>query len=135
MPVGVLLGRRQCADLVAVVVAQIGEIHTVLASAGRVLDARTAVLETGRMKGVALLVRVDRESDGAAVSMRRGLAVDRDRDREDAFRADVEVATVVVDPGADAERAERWAAQISLASTMFEEAGVGVVELEDFAED
>ena len=41
----------------------------------------------------------------------------------------------VIAPAADAERAERWAAQIDLARTMFAEAGVGVVELEDFAED
>ncbi len=41
----------------------------------------------------------------------------------------------VIAPAADAERAERWAAQITLARTMFSEAGVGVVELENFPED
>ena len=38
----------------------------------------------------------------------------------------------VIAPAADAERAKRWAAQIILARTMFAEAGVGVVELNDF---
>ena len=36
----------------------------------------------------------------------------------------------VIAPAADAVRAERWAAQIELARTMFKEAGVNVVELE-----
>ncbi|HIF76503.1 MAG TPA: hypothetical protein EYQ36_02195 [Sulfitobacter sp.] len=36
----------------------------------------------------------------------------------------------VIAPAADAERAERWAAQIELARTMFAEAGVKVVELD-----
>jgi len=35
----------------------------------------------------------------------------------------------VIAPAADADRAERWAAQIDLARTMFAEAGVTVVEL------
>ncbi len=36
----------------------------------------------------------------------------------------------VIAPAADAERAERWVAQIELARTMFAEAGVKVVELD-----
>ena len=37
----------------------------------------------------------------------------------------------VIAPAADADRATRWAAQIELARTMFQEAGVKVVELEN----
>ncbi|MBI07324.1 MAG: CMP deaminase [Rhodospirillaceae bacterium] len=38
----------------------------------------------------------------------------------------------IVAPAADSDRAERWAAQIILARTMFEEAGIKVFELENY---
>jgi len=41
----------------------------------------------------------------------------------------------VVAPAADSERAERWAAQIHLARTMFEEAGIKVIELDNYPVD
>ena len=41
----------------------------------------------------------------------------------------------VIAPAADAERAKRWAAQINLARTMFTEASVSVVELNNFSGD
>ena len=59
-----------------------------------------------RIKGHQKLFADDAAVARAAGPARRGLAVDRDRDREDALRADVEVAAVVVDSGTDPERAK-----------------------------
>src|SRR5690349_1676077 len=68
------------AELVAVGVAQIGEIELAgraLAHAGRVFDRRAARRDAGLVPGVDLRGRVHREADGAAIGVARGLPIDR----------------------------------------------------------
>src|SRR5262249_39704318 len=72
-------------DLVAVGIAQIREIdlaRDTLAPAGRVLDALAAVGDAGVVERLDLLGAGAGEADGAAIGMRRRLAVDRPGDAE-----------------------------------------------------
>src|SRR4051795_1730868 len=98
------------ADLVAVEIAQIGEIEfarAAFANAGRIFAVLAAVGDARRMPGIGLFGRVGRKTDGAAIGVCRRLAVDRLRHREHASLGEIE-NTVTVDPGRpDAERAEQ----------------------------
>src|SRR3954451_10923435 len=81
------------ADLVAVEIAQIGEVHfarAAFANARRIFASGAAIGETGRMPGVGLLGRVGRKTDGAAVGVCRRLAVDRLRHGEHAGLGEIE---------------------------------------------
>jgi len=72
-------------DLVAVGIAQIREIdlaRDTLAPAGRVLDALAAAGDAGVVERLDLLGTGAGEADGAAIGMRRRLAVDRLGDAE-----------------------------------------------------
>src|SRR5215207_4122308 len=89
------------ADLVAVEIAQIGEIHFArgaFANAWRVFAGLAAIGDTSRVPRVGLLGRFGRKADGAAVRERCRLAVDRLRYREHAGLGEVE-NTVAVDLG------------------------------------
>src|SRR2546421_7025028 len=98
------------ADLVAVDIAQIGEVHfarRAFAYARRIFASGAAMGEARRVPGVGLLGGFSRKPNGAAVRRRRRLAVDRLRHREHAGLGEVENA-VAVDPGRpDAKRAEQ----------------------------
>src|SRR5581483_10409614 len=78
-------GAVQRADLVAERIAQVGKVELAegaFAPAGRVLDALAAVGDAGVVEGFHLLRAVAGEADGAAVGVRRSLAVDRLGDAE-----------------------------------------------------
>src|SRR5438128_11914238 len=98
------------ADLVAVQIAQIGEVHfarRAFAYARRIFAGLSAIGDAGRVPGVGLLGRVRRKTDGAAIRRRRRLAVDRLRHREHAGLGEIE-NTVTIDPGRpDTQRAEQ----------------------------
>src|SRR6185312_2488456 len=69
----------QGAELVAVRIAQIGEIelaHPTLAHARRVFDRGAAIGDAGVVPGFRLVARGGCEADGGAVCARRALAVD-----------------------------------------------------------
>src|SRR5437667_11742504 len=95
------------ADLVAVQIAQIGEVHfarRAFAYARRIFAGLSAIGDAGRVPGVGLFGRLRRKADGAAIRRRRRLAIDWFRHREHAGLGEVE-NTVAVDPGRpDAER-------------------------------
>src|SRR3981189_3245479 len=96
------------ADLVAVGVAQIGDIEFVagpFANAWGVSASRCAMGDTGHMPGVSLLGGSGGKADGAAIGAGRRLAVDRLRHRKRAGFGEVE-NTVAIDLGrSDVERA------------------------------
>src|SRR5262249_46083976 len=72
-------------DLVAEWIAQVGEIDLArgpFAPAGRILDALAAVGDAGVVERLDLLGTGAGEADGAAVGVRRRLAVDRLGDAE-----------------------------------------------------
>src|SRR5260221_8078985 len=98
------------ADLVAVGVAQIGDIEFVagaFANARRILARRRTMGDAGRMPGVGLLGGSGGKADGAAVRKRRRLAVDRLRYRKRAGLGEIENTMAVDLGGADIERAEQ----------------------------
>src|SRR5439155_14399750 len=98
------------ANFVAVEIPQIGEVHFscgAFAYARRIFAGLAAIGEAGRVPGVSLLGRVRRKADGAAIGVRRGLAVDRLRHRKYTGLGEVE-NSVAVDPGwPDIERAQQ----------------------------
>ena len=70
----------QDAQLVAVRIAQIGQIHfhdAVVAHAWRILAGGAAVRDAGGVPGVGFFLRLRQEPDGAAVRESRLFAIDR----------------------------------------------------------
>src|SRR4029453_2287070 len=85
MRIGLCRHAMQRAELVAVRIAQIGDIElyaAAFADARRILAGGGAVGETGGGEGVGFGLRRRRKADGAAIGKRRGLAVDRLGHRE-----------------------------------------------------
>ena len=99
----------QGAQLVAVRIAQVGEVELALAAfahAGRVLAGGPAGGDARRVPGVGLGRRGAGKANGAAVAGRGRLAIDRLAHREDARGRDVE-DPVPIHPGRrHAQRAE-----------------------------
>src|ERR1035437_7302145 len=100
----------QGAELVAVGIAQIGEIEfarSALAHTRRVLAGLAAIGDAGRMPRVGLLGGARGKTDRAAIGRGRRLAIDRLRHRENASFGHIENAMAVYPPGRNAERAEQ----------------------------
>ena len=73
------------AELVAVGIAQIGEVHLAEPAsrdAGRILDRRAAIGDAGGVPGIDLFGARGHEADGRAVAVAARLAVDRLTDAE-----------------------------------------------------
>src|SRR6516165_9306269 len=84
-------------ELVSGWIAQVGKIDLArrpFAPAGRVLDALTAVGDAGVVESLGQLGAGAREADGAAVSVRRRLAIDRFGDAERAGLRAIKDATL-----------------------------------------
>src|SRR5579871_5166154 len=99
----------QAAELVAVGVAQVGEVEAAAgALSRRVFDRDPAVGEAGGVPGVRFRRGLAGEAEGCAVGDRGRVAVDRLGDAEDAGRRHVEEAALRIDPTlGDAQRAKR----------------------------
>ena len=93
----------QGADLVAVGIAEIGEVEfakAALARARRLLDGGAAVRASRFVPGLRVVRAVDEETNRAAIGVRRGLAVDRRRHHEcRAFMRVDQTALVVLPAG------------------------------------
>src|SRR5882757_6023770 len=97
----------QGAELVAVGIAQIGDIKldpAAFADARRLFAGLAAMGDAGRVKRVGLFGRIGGKTDGAAIGMRRGLAVDRLRHREGPGLGPVENTIAVEPPWLDPQR-------------------------------
>src|SRR5437763_6845128 len=84
-------------DLVAGWIAQVGQIEPAgrpFAPAGRILDALATARDTGVVESLGELGGGAREADGAAVGVRRHIAVDRRGDAEHASLRAVEDAAL-----------------------------------------
>src|SRR6218665_399588 len=105
------LGRTvQQADLVAVRIAQIGQVHGALAfaaPAGRVFAGHAPRCNAGSVGGIGLFNGFGGKAKGAAVADGRGLALDGLGHAERAARMAPEQAVAVQYPGLGAQRAQQ----------------------------